>query len=701
MRLAIWQKRKALLLLAVALAAAALATLIRSEHLLRRPEQQTIDARFQIRGAERQRTAGLVVVGVDDTTFNDFRSQRLRAQWPFPRRYHAQVIERLQRAGAKVIAFDVQFTEPTDPADDDALIEAVGRARDVVLSTTEVGAHGTTNVLGGDALLRKLGAGVGNTSIIPGSDGVLRNMQYSIDGLKTFGVAIAEAATRRAVPASLFGGARRPVPIDYAGPPGTVRAIPYSRVYNGQFDPRAVAGKIVVVGAAAATLQDTHQTPTSGSTPMAGPEVLANSAATVLARIPLREPAGWVTILSIALLAVVVALAGMRLETLGVVLASLAVLALWSVASQAAFDSGTLLDYSDPAASLILSTAGTAIVGLWADNRERRRLRDLFAAGASTVVDDVLAPSGSTSLEPTAIIAGYRIEEPIGRGGMGVVYRATQLALKRDVALKLIATERAQDPVFRARFKQESLAAASIEHVNVIPVYEAGEDDGLLFIAMRLVDGIDLAQLLELQGPLEPLRTAQLVRQLAGALDSAHAHRLMHRDVKPANVLLTRESPEHVYLTDFGVAKRIGGGEGMTVEGQWIGTLDYLAPEQIRGEPVGAAADIYALAGVLYQCLTGEIPFPRDNEAAKLWAHINERPPAPSRLRPSLPAGLDRVVARGMSKDPTARFPSATELALACFAALGIAPGADPPLPHPAEAEELVARHSAPTVTPE
>ena len=296
------------------------------------------------------------------------------------------------------------------------------------------------------------------------------------------------------------------------------------------------------------------------------------------------------------------------------------------------------------------------------------------------MVEGVLHPAGPGpgSLRPTAIIAGYKIEEAIGRGGMGVVYRATQLALERTVAIKLIATERAQDPVFRERFRRESLLAASIEHVNVIPVYEAGEDDSLLFIAMRLVEGTDLGRLLEGGGALEPARAVRLIEQLAGALDAAHARGLMHRDVKPANVLLTLDRPEHLYLTDFGVAKSIGEGggagqgNGLTAADGWAGTLDYLAPEQIRGEEVGAGVDIYALAGLLYHCLTGEVPFPRDSEAAKLWAHVNAAPPAPSRVRPGLPAAVDKVIARGMAKDPAERFQTAGELARACARALGI-----------------------------
>src|ERR1700680_2039189 len=178
MRGAPWQRRKAALLLGVALIASGLGALAHTRHLLRRLEQQTIDARFQIRGTDRRKVAGLVVVGVDATTFNYFRNQNLQARWPFPRRYHARVIDQLRRAGAKVIGFDVQFTEQSDPVDDNALIEAVGRAHNVVLSTTEVGPHGTANVLGGEELLAQLGARVGNTSVIPDSDGVIRKTQY-------------------------------------------------------------------------------------------------------------------------------------------------------------------------------------------------------------------------------------------------------------------------------------------------------------------------------------------------------------------------------------------------------------------------------------------------------------------------------------------------------------------------------------------
>ncbi len=667
------------MMMLVALVSAGLALLANRAHLLRRLEQASVDTRFQIRGAEPQLTRGLVVVGIDDPTIAEFARRGMHSQWPFPRRYDAHVIDQLHRAGAKVIAVDVQFTEPTDPGDDNALIEAIKRAGHVVLSTTQVGAAGATNVLGGDTVLRSVGAVAAETSLYPDSDGTIRDTQYSILGLRTFGVAAAEAATGRTVRVSLFGGASARVPIDYAGPPGTVPAISFARVYDGRFPRAEFAGKIVIVGATDSTLGDVHPTPMS-SAEMSGPELLANMTATVLAGIPLRYPDAWLTPATVALLALIVCLAGVRLGTIEVALLGVGLLVAWSVATQLMFDDGTLLDYTAPIVSLLLAAGGTMAVGLRADRQERNRLRTQFAAGASGVVEGVLGSSGPRPLEPTAIIAGYRLETVVGRGGMGVVYRATQLALDRPVVIKLIAADRAQDPVFRARFKVESRLAAAIEHVNVIPVYEAGEDDGLLFIAMRLVDGTDLGRLLARAGRLRPSRAALLIGQLAAALDAAHDRGLVHRDVKPANVLLTSDTPEHVYLTDFGVAKHVGITGGMTIEGQVVGTLDYLAPEQITGGEVGAGADIYALTGVLHHCLTGQVPYPRDSDVSRLWAHVNAPPPVPSALVPGLPAAIDEVIARGMAKDPHARFDTAGLLASASAEALGVAMPGPPQL---------------------
>src|SRR5918992_3274624 len=226
-----------------------------------------------------------------------------------------------------------------------------------------------------------------------------------------------------------------------------------------------------------------------------------------------------------------------------------------------------------------------------------------------------------------AVIAGYRIEGVAGKGGMGIVYRATQLALDRPVALKLIAADLADDPMFRERFKRESHTAASIDHPNVIPVYEAGEADGRLFIAMRYVEGTALRELIRSEGSIEPHRAVRILEQVAAALDAAHRRGLVHRDVKPANALITEDGDEHVYLTDFGLTKHAASVGGMTATGQFVGTVDYSAPEQIKGEPSDARTDVYALGCLLYQTLSGRVPYERDSEIAKIYAHLNDPPP--------------------------------------------------------------------------
>ena len=260
-------------------------------------------------------------------------------------------------------------------------------------------------------------------------------------------------------------------------------------------------------------------------------------------------------------------------------------------------------------------------------------------------------------------IAGYRIEGMVGRGGMGVVYLATELALERPVALKLVAPELAGDAAFRQRFLRESRMAASIDHGGILPVYAAGESDGQLYIASRFVDGTDLRTVLE-SGALEPVRALGLVGQVADALDAAHARGLVHRDVKPGNVLVDRV--DHCYLCDFGLTKRLG--EGSTIGSGLAGSLDYLAPEQIRqGDPDGRT-DQYALACVLYELLVGSPPFRRPTEAQTLWAHMHDEPAA------SGYDALDPVFARALAKEPADRYPDCAAFVDAARAALGLGP---------------------------
>jgi serine/threonine protein kinase len=273
-------------------------------------------------------------------------------------------------------------------------------------------------------------------------------------------------------------------------------------------------------------------------------------------------------------------------------------------------------------------------------------------------------------LAPGSVVAGYRIEGVLGRGGMGVVYRATQLSLDRPVAVKVIAPELAGDVTFRARFKRESRIAASIEHPNVIPVYEAGEGEGLLFLTTRYVEGTDLRALLEADGTLEPARAARLLAQVAAALAAAHRRDLMHRDVKPANVLVDREDGrEHAYLTDFGIARHVAATSALTATGSVVGTLDYLAPERIMEGGGDARADVYALGCVLFQVLTGSVPYPRDHDAAKMYAHLNAPVPDARELKDTVPDALADLAMRAMAKEPDARIDSAAELAERLLAA--------------------------------
>jgi ABC-type branched-subunit amino acid transport system substrate-binding protein len=275
-----------------------------------------------------------------------------------------------------------------------------------------------------------------------------------------------------------------------------------------------------------------------------------------------------------------------------------------------------------------------------------------------------------TTLEPGQTFAGYRIDEVVGRGGMGVVYRARDEALDRPVALKLVAPELAEDPRFRERFLRESRLAAAIEHPHILPVYAAGEHEGQLFLAMRFVEGEDLGARLARAGRLEPAEALRIAGELAQALDAAHERDLVHRDVKPGNVLLDRKG--EAYLADFGLTKRVASDSGLTETGEFVGTLDYLAPEQIRAGTVDGRTDQYSLACLLYECLTGEVPFPREGAAQVLWAHLNDPPPSVSEKRPELPAALDPVFGRALAKDAGERYGSCVELIEGAGSALGL-----------------------------
>ena len=267
-----------------------------------------------------------------------------------------------------------------------------------------------------------------------------------------------------------------------------------------------------------------------------------------------------------------------------------------------------------------------------------------------------------------SVLGGYRIVRLIGRGGMGAVYLADDVRLGRKVALKVLSSETAEIPAVRERFVRESQLAASLDHPHILPIYEAGEADGQLFIAMRYVPGPDLEGIIARDGPLALERTVALIDQIGSALDAAHAAGLIHRDVKPGNILVAPGSApgtDHAYLTDFGLTKQAEYSAALTRSGQLLGSVGYVAPELIENRPVDARVDIYSLGCVLYECLAGTQPYPRDTEMATLYAHVQAPPPSIALVRPELPAAIDGVIAKAMAKTPEARYPSAGELARA------------------------------------
>jgi serine/threonine protein kinase len=270
-------------------------------------------------------------------------------------------------------------------------------------------------------------------------------------------------------------------------------------------------------------------------------------------------------------------------------------------------------------------------------------------------------------LAPGSTFAGYEVDSVVGAGGIGILYRARQVRLDRPVALKLVEPDVARDPVIRERLRREARMVAALEHPNVVPLYAAGEEDGTVYIVTRWVEGTELGSLIQAEGPLEPARAARTAAQIASALEMAHAKGLVHRDVKPSNVILTPE--DHVYLTDFGLAKRAGTAVGLTRVDQMLGTVDYVAPEGIEGSEPDARGDVYSLGCVLFEMLTGAPPFAdQGGGMAKMWAQVNAEVPSVREQRPEVPPQLEEVMRRAMSKAPEER-PTAAAFRAALLAA--------------------------------
>ena len=257
-------------------------------------------------------------------------------------------------------------------------------------------------------------------------------------------------------------------------------------------------------------------------------------------------------------------------------------------------------------------------------------------------------------LSPGSTFAGYEVESVVGAGGIGILYRARQLRLDRAVALKLVEPDVARDPVIRERLRREARTVAALDHPNVVPLYEAGEEGGTVYVVTRWVEGTELGTLILSEGSLEPGRAARIAAQIAAALEGAHEKGLVHRDVKPSNVILTHE--DHVYLTDFGLAKRAETAPGLTAADQMLGTVDYVAPESIEGGEPDAPSDVYSLGCVLFEMLTGEPPFAdQKGGMAKMWAQVNAEPPSVREWRSDVPPALEDVMRRAMAKAPEAR----------------------------------------------
>jgi CHASE2 domain-containing sensor protein len=636
------------LLAAAALAALAVALGAEAAGALHRLELSTVDARFGVRGSHAPRK-DVVVVGLDASSI-----AALGVRPPLPRSYHARILDRLRQAHPKLIAYDTQFIGATDSRDDKLLIAAINRARPVLLATHDTEA-GPVPVPAGLHDPGRIGASLGTVGVLTDSDGKIRRMHYAPVELKSFPVRAAELVLGKPVSERHFPG--NAAWIDYAGPPGTIPSHSFSDVLAGRTPASAFKDKIVFVGLTDPAQKDVFLTDAS-SKPMAGTEVLASSVSTILGGFPLRPASDVVDLLLILALAALPAIVGFRLPALYILLASALALALVLVGVQLAFDGGRIVTLTYPLLALFVATGGAAAVDFFIETRARRSLEES--------IDRLVA-----QVKPGDMIGDYHIESMVARGGMGVIYRAKQLKLDRAVALKVIAPEAADDVNFRTRFKREALLAASIEHPNVVPVYEAGEDHGLLFLAMRFVVGTDLRRLLAAEGPLHPQRVARLIDQVGSALDVAHAGGLVHRDVKPANVLVaTEEGRDHAYLTDFGLTKRIDSDSAMTQTGMFVGTIDYMSPEQLRGEAVDGRADLYALGCISFELLTAHAPFERDSDVARMFAHVSSPAPSARELRPDLPAEIDPVIKKAMAKQPADRYASGAALATAVTAAL-------------------------------
>ena len=671
------RKTRAFALAAIALVALAVGVVVDETGTFGSIEDESVDARMSLRGKP-QATDRVAVVELDEAS-----TARL-GQPPVKRDVTARVVRTIKRDGATAIALDFLYVEPTGPAnsefvsrEDEALFDALDAARPVVLADTAVSDLRPFEWV---APLAEVGAAVGDVGWGPPGGDEFRRVPRELDGLETLPVVAVEAGRGAAVGGDGFDDGE--AVIDY---PSGIPVYSYLDVLDGRVPRGAFRDRIVFVGDGTDASNDRHPTPVDDDF-VAGVEINAAAADTLLRDVPVRDAPGWLAILFIGLCAAVGPAAGLRRSTgLVVGLAFLgALLAL--VVAQLAFAAGLVLPLVAALVALVVGAAlAFGLLHLLA-LRDRRRLRTaverflpreaadraLESAGWSTTTRRgrlglrraraETEGGGDSSAEPTlptgSVVGGYEIASVLGRGGMGVVYEATQTTLERRVALKVLAPHLTTNDELRRRFRREALLQATVDHPNVVDVLDAGEDPTGLYIAMRLVRGPNLRRLIA-SGGLDDERTVKLLTPIAAALDAAHERELVHRDVKPSNILVDRD--DHPYLADFGLVTMAEASK-ITRSGVFMGSVDYVSPEQILGEEIGPAADVYAFAAVLFECLCGHPPFLAATAPAVVYAHLERSPPKVTATRPELPDGLDGLLAAGLAKKARSRPASASAL---------------------------------------
>ena len=642
----------------MACAAIGLALLVHGSGLLAGVEDASVDQRLRLRPPAPP--ADVVVVAIDELSLD-----LLGEQPPIPRSLHGKLLDRLRSYEPLAIAYDVQFTEETERAEDNALIEAVSRARPVVLATADVTVDGDTRVFGSTANAERVGGRVASSRLPYSRGGVYRRVERDFHGLQTLAFATARVAGR--TPAAGIGP--EGLLVDYAGPPGTVRTVSFAHVLAGRVPGSVFRGKAVVIGVTAVSEGDYHATPMAGNTLMSGPEVQANAISTVMRGMPLRDAPAWLTTALIALWALLGHALASRLNPAWLAATVGAAFAATLAGAYAMLHAGVLVQVAGVAAALLIGVGAGVIARQLRARRRERDMRALLArlAGGRDV-DELLArvrDDDLVLLSPGARFGDYEVDRALGIGGMGVVHLARQLSTGRLVALKVLSARLGDRPDMRDRFVREAQAGSALDHDAIVSIVDAGEVAGRPFIAMQFVDGgtlVDIARKPELT----PARTLELLSPIANALDHAHASGVIHRDVKPSNVLVDGDGC--AFLADFGIAHLLDAARMTT---SYVGTPAYTSPEQIEGHELTGACDQYALACVLFECLTGRLPFPDPTIPGLMRAHLAQPPPPASSFVPALGDSIDAVLARALAKRPADRHPSCGAFLAAASAALG------------------------------